>query len=85
MLVWSVPKLSYLKGITAYDHTYLKIDKLYKYHVLGILLMPWSSCYYTCFERVYVWKEEREDMHSTQEHMVWVGKHVMKLRCICGW
>ena len=30
MLVRSVPKLSYLKGITDYDHTYLKIDKLYK-------------------------------------------------------
>ena len=30
MLLRNVPKLSYLKGITDYDQTYLKIDKLYK-------------------------------------------------------
>ena len=52
--------------------------------MLGILLMPWSSRTIRGLQEFMFEKEEREDLHSTQEHMVRVGKHVMKLRSISG-
>ena len=46
--------------------------------------MPWLSDTTRVLQEFMFGEEECEDLHSTQEHMVWVGLDVTRLRSIGG-